>query len=42
MIGVATTESVQRIAQIARKPPATDTSVQVKVVGDIVEVGLSP
>jgi hypothetical protein len=42
VIGVSTTESVQRIAQIAKKPPATDTSVQVKVVGDIVEVGLSP
>ncbi|MEJ7599941.1 MAG: hypothetical protein WKG01_18690 [Kofleriaceae bacterium] len=42
VIGVATTESVQRIAQIANKPPATDTSAQVKVVGDIVELGLSP
>lgn len=42
VIGVSTTESVQRIAQIAKKPPTTDTSVQVKVVGDIVEVGLAP
>jgi hypothetical protein len=41
VIGVTTSESVERISQIARKPPATDTSAKVKVVGDIVEVALS-
>lgn len=41
VIGVTTTESIDRIAQIARRAPARDTSVRVKVVGDVVEVTLS-
>ena len=41
VIGVTTTESIERIAQIAKKPPATDTFVKVKVSGDIVELTLS-
>ncbi len=41
VIGVATSESVEQIARIAKTAPATDTSVQVKIVGDIVELGLS-
>jgi hypothetical protein len=41
VIGVATGESVEQIARIAKTAPATDTSVQVKIVGDIVELGLS-
>jgi hypothetical protein len=41
VIGVTTSESVERIAQIAKKPPVTDTAAKVKVVGDIVEVTLS-
>ncbi|HWU90443.1 MAG TPA: hypothetical protein VN253_24430 [Kofleriaceae bacterium] len=41
VIGVTTTESVERIAQIARKPPATGASAKVKVVGDLVEVALA-
>lgn len=41
IIGVTTTESVEKIAQIARKAPAADTAVKVKVVGDVVEVSLS-
>jgi hypothetical protein len=40
VIGVTTAESAERIAQIARKPPASGTSVKVKIVGDIVEVAL--
>ena len=40
VIGVTTTESVDRIAQIAKKAPATDTSAKVKVTGDLVEVAL--
>jgi len=40
VLGVTTAESVERIAQIARKPPASGTSVKVKVVGEIVEVSL--
>lgn len=41
VIGVTTTESVERIAKIAKTAPATDTSVKVKVVADIVELTLS-
>ena len=41
VIGVTTTESVERIAQIAKKPPATDTFVKVRVNADIVELTLS-
>ncbi|HLL24170.1 MAG TPA: hypothetical protein VK427_18690 [Kofleriaceae bacterium] len=41
VIGVTTTESTERIAQIARKAPATDTAVTVKIVGNIVEVALA-
>ena len=41
VIGVTTGESIERVAQIAKKPPATDTSSSVKIVGDIVEVALS-
>jgi hypothetical protein len=44
VIGVTTTESIDRIAAIARKAPAADTSAKVKVTGDVVEVtlGTSP
>jgi len=41
VIGVTTTESIERIAAIAKKAPASDTSVKVKIVGNIVEVALS-
>jgi len=41
VIGVTTTESLERIAQLAKKPPATDTAVKVKINGDIVELTLS-
>jgi hypothetical protein len=41
VIGVTTTESTERIAAIAKKAPASDTSVKVKIVGNIVEVALS-
>jgi hypothetical protein len=41
VIGVTTAESIERVAQIAKKPPATDTSSSVKIVGDVVEVALS-
>jgi hypothetical protein len=41
VIGVHTTESIERIAAIAKKPPASDTSSKVKIVGNIVEVALS-
>jgi hypothetical protein len=41
VIGVHTTESIERIAAIAKKPPASDTSSKVKIVGNIVEVVLS-
>jgi hypothetical protein len=41
VIGVATTESIDRIASIVKKPPATDTAVSVKIIGDLVEATLS-
>ena len=41
VIGVATTASIDRIASIVKKPPATDTAVSVKIIGDLVEATLS-
>jgi hypothetical protein len=41
VIGVATSESVEQIARIAKTPPASDTSAQVKIVGGIVELTLA-
>jgi hypothetical protein len=41
VIGVATGESIDRIASIVKKPPAADTAVSVKIVGDLVEATLS-
>lgn len=41
VIGVATAESIDRIASIVKKPPASDTVVAVKIVGDVVEATLS-
>ncbi|MEO7097078.1 MAG: hypothetical protein ABI175_27710, partial [Polyangiales bacterium] len=40
VIGVTTTESVDRIAQIAKKAPTPDSSVKVRVAGDVVEVAI--
>ncbi len=41
VIGVTTTESVDRIAQLAKKSPTADTSAKVRVAGDLVELGLA-
>jgi hypothetical protein len=41
VIGVATTESIDRIASIAKKPPVADAQVSVRVAGEIVEVTLT-
>jgi len=41
VIGVATSEPVEQVARIAKRPPATDTFVAVKIVGEIVEVTMS-
>jgi hypothetical protein len=41
VIGVATGESIDRIATVVKKPPAADTTVSVRIVGDIVEATLS-
>jgi hypothetical protein len=40
VIGAVTTDSIERVAAIVKHPPTTDTSTQVKVVGDVVEVTL--
>jgi hypothetical protein len=41
VIGVATSEPIEQIARIAKKAPAADTSVTVKIVGDVVELSLA-
>ncbi len=41
VIGVTTSDSIERIAQIAKTAPATDTIADVKIVGSVVEVALS-
>lgn len=41
VIGVATNESVESIARIAKKSPATDTAANAKIVGGIVELSFS-
>jgi len=41
VIGVTTTEAIERIAAIARKAPASDTRTHVKIVDGIVEVTLA-
>lgn len=40
VIGVATTESIERIAAIVKKPPAADTTMAVKIVGELIEATL--
>jgi len=41
VIGVATGESIDRIASIVKKPPAAETTASVKIVGDVIEATLS-
>ncbi len=41
VIGVSTSESVSKIASIAKRAPTADTSVQVKVVGELVELSIA-
>lgn len=41
VIGVTTNDSIERVATIVKKPPATDTTVSVKIVGAVVEAALS-
>lgn len=41
VIGVATGEPIERVAAIVKRPPAADTAVTVKIVGEIVEATLS-
>jgi hypothetical protein len=41
VIGVSTSEPIEQIARIAKKPPAADTTSSVKIVGELVEVSLS-
>jgi hypothetical protein len=41
VIGVATTDSIDRIASIVKKPPAADITVSAKIVGEVVEATLS-
>ena len=42
VIGVATGDAIDRVAQIAKKPPLSDSTSTVKIVGDVVEVALTP
>jgi hypothetical protein len=41
VIGVATGDSIDRIASIVKKPPTADTTVSVKIVGELIEATLS-
>lgn len=41
VIGVTTTDSIDRIASIVKKPPAADTTVSVKIAGDLIEAAIS-
>src|ERR1044071_404366 len=41
VIGVSTSESIDRIAAIVKKPPAADTTVSVRIVGELVEAAVS-
>ena len=41
VIGVATAESIDRVASIVKKSPTADTAVSVKVIGDVVEATLA-
>ncbi len=41
VIGVTTSDAIDRVAQVAKKPPTGDTSSAVKIVGDVVEVSLT-
>lgn len=40
VIGVATGEAIDKVAQIARKPPTADSTATVKIANNIVEVSL--
>ncbi len=40
VLGVTTSEPIDRIAQIAKKSPTADTSTTVKIVGSVVEVAV--
>ena len=41
VIGVSTSDSVDRIAAIVKKPPAADTTVSVKIAGELIEAALT-
>ena len=41
VIGVTTSDAIDRVAQVAKKPPTGDTSSAVKIVGDVVELSLT-
>jgi hypothetical protein len=40
VIGVATGEPIEKVAQIARKPPTADSTASVKIAANVVEVSL--
>lgn len=41
VIGVSTSDSIDRIAAIVKKPPAADTTVSVKIAGQLIEAALT-
>jgi hypothetical protein len=41
VIGVATSEPIERVAQITKRAPTADSTAAVKIVGDIVELSLT-
>jgi hypothetical protein len=42
VIGVTTGDGIDRVAQIAKKPPLSGGTSTVKIIGDVVEVALTP
>jgi hypothetical protein len=41
VIGVATSEPIEQVARIVKKPPTGGTTASVKIIGDIVELTLT-
>jgi len=41
VLGVATSESIERIAAVVKKPPAADVAASVKIVDELIEATLS-
>jgi hypothetical protein len=41
VIGVATSDSIDRVAAIVKRPPAADLTASVRILGSVVELALA-